>query len=252
MIYWILKLILGPILAALWQPRAEGGENIPLHGPAIMVGNHLSVADHFFGALPVPRKINFIAKSDYFSGTGAKGAIARRFFRGAGAIPIDRSGGKASESALRAGLKVLERGELLGIYPEGTRSPDGKLYRGKTGVARLILEAKVPVVPMAMINAEKIMPPGTTVPKLGIRPRVRFGTPLDFSRYYGMEDDHLVLRSITDEIMYALMQLSGQEYVDRYAKVVKEELERAAKEERKAEKAARKAEEKQRKQEKGV
>nr|WP_221308517.1 lysophospholipid acyltransferase family protein [Nocardiopsis mwathae] len=239
-------MVLGPILAVLWQPRAEGVEHVPLHGPAIMVGNHLSVADHFFGPLPVPRKINFIAKSDYFTGSGAKGAIARLFFRGAGAIPIDRAGGKASEAALRAGLKVLERGELLGIYPEGTRSPDGKLYRGKTGVARLILKAKVPVVPMAMINAEKIMPPGTTIPRLGVRPRVRFGEPLDFSRYYGMEDDHLVLRSITDEIMYALMRLSGQEYVDRYAKTVKEERARAAKEERKAEKAARKAEEKER------
>lgn len=230
MFYWVVKAILGPMLAVLWQPRAEGVENVPRRGPAIMVSNHLSFSDHFFGPLPLPRKITFLAKAEYFNGTGVKGLASRAFFSGVGQIPIDRSGGKASEAALRTGLRVLRRGDLLGIYPEGTRSPDGKLYRGRTGVARLALEARAPVIPMAMINLEKIMPPGRTVPKLGVRPQIKFGAPLDFSRYYGMEEDQRVLRAVTDEIMYALMELSGQEYVDRYAQAVKKEQEAEAKE----------------------
>ncbi|CAM4245386.1 lysophospholipid acyltransferase family protein [Nocardiopsis rhodophaea] len=238
MFYWIVKAILGPVLAVLWQPRAEGVENVPRYGPAVLVGNHLSFSDHFFGPLPLPRKITFLAKAEYFTGTGPKGFVSRLFFTGVGQIPIDRSGGKASEAALRTGLRVLRQGKLLGIYPEGTRSPDGKLYRGRTGVARLVLESRAPVIPMAMINVDKIMPPGRTVPKLGIRPKVKFGKPLDFSRYYGMEKDPRVLRAITDEIMYALMELSGQEYVDRYAQSVKAELEAAAKEERKEQHAS--------------
>ncbi|WP_040703663.1 lysophospholipid acyltransferase family protein [Nocardiopsis salina] len=232
MFYWVVKAILGPLLAVLWQPRAEGVENVPRRGPAIMVSNHLSFSDHFFGPLPLPRKITFLAKSEYFTGTGVKGFASRAFFSGVGQIPIDRAGGKASEAALRTGLRVLKRGDLLGIYPEGTRSPDGKLYRGRTGVARLALESRAPVVPMAMINLEKIMPPGRTVPKLGVRPQMKFGEPLDFSRYYGMEEDPRVLRAVTDEIMYALMELSGQEYVDRYAQAVKKEQEAEAKEAR--------------------
>ncbi|MDT0301068.1 lysophospholipid acyltransferase family protein [Streptomonospora wellingtoniae] len=258
MFYWVVKAILGPVIAVLWQPRAEGVENVPRHGPAIMVGNHLSFSDHFFGPLPLPRKITFLAKAEYFTGTGPKGLLSRLFFTGVGQIPIDRSGGKASEAALRTGLKVLKQGKLLGIYPEGTRSPDGKLYRGRTGVARMALESRAPVVPMAMINADKIMPPGRTLPKLGIRPKVVFGKTLDFARYYGMERDPRVLRAVTDEIMYALMELSGQEYVDRYAQSVKSDLEAAAKEEKKeqhagekerrrAEKAERKSERKKRK-----
>ncbi|MFV2196163.1 lysophospholipid acyltransferase family protein [Nocardiopsis sp. LOL_012] len=253
MFYWVVKAILGPIIAVLWQPRAEGVENVPRRGPAILVGNHLSFSDHFFGPLPLPRKITFLAKSEYFTGTGVKGLASRAFFSGVGQIPIDRSGGKKSEAALRTGLRVLKRGDLLGIYPEGTRSPDGRLYRGRTGAARMALEARAPVVPMAMINADKIMPPGRTVPKLGIRPKVVFGKPLDFSRYYGMERDPRVLRAVTDEIMYALMELSGQEYVDRYAQTVKAELEAEAKEARReqatSDKDRRRAERARRKEE---
>lgn len=233
MFYWVVKAILGPVLAVLWQPRAEGVENVPRQGPAILVGNHLSFSDHFFGPLPLPRKITFLAKSDYFTGKGVKGLFTRLFFTGVGQLPIDRSGGKASEAALRTALRVLNQNKLLGIYPEGTRSPDGKLYRGKTGVARMILESQAPVIPMAMINVDKIMPPGRTIPKLGVRPKVVFGKPLDFSRYYGMEKDPKILRAVTDELMYALMELSGQEYVDRYAQSVKSERTAAAKEERK-------------------
>ncbi|WP_082126808.1 lysophospholipid acyltransferase family protein [Allosalinactinospora lopnorensis] len=224
MLYWILKAVLGPLLAVLWRPRAEGVHHVPRTGPAIMVGNHLSAFDHLFGPLPVPRRITFLAKKEYFTGTGVKGLCQRWFFEGVGSVPLDRSGGKAGETALRAGLKALRQGKLLGIYPEGTRSPDGRLYRGKTGVARLILRSRTPVIPMAMINVDRIMESGRLVPRFGVHPTVRFGPPLDFSRYHGMEHDPLVLRAVTDEIMYTLMQMSGQEYVDRYAQSVKEEL----------------------------
>jgi 1-acyl-sn-glycerol-3-phosphate acyltransferase len=138
-----------------------------------------------------------------------------------GQIPVDRSGGAASERALNTGLRVLAQGNLLGIYPEGTRTPDGRLYRGKTGVARLALEARVPVIPCAMIGGFEFQPPGKITPRLRIRPGVRFGKPLDFSRYYGLEKDRVVLRALTDEIMYEIMKLSGQEYVDQYAKSAK-------------------------------
>ncbi len=224
MLYWFLKKILvGPLLRVLFRPWVEGLENVPERGPAILASNHLSFSDSFFLPLVVPRRITFIAKAEYFTGRGLKGWISRSFFSGVGQIPVDRSGGKASEVALRAGLKVLKRGELFGIYPEGTRSPDGRLYRGRTGVARLALEAKVPVIPVAMINTEKIQPPGKIIPRIG-RVGVRFGKPLDFSRYEGMENDRFVLRSVTDEIMYELMELSGQEYVDVYASKVKNQL----------------------------
>jgi 1-acyl-sn-glycerol-3-phosphate acyltransferase len=221
--WWIVKAILGPILHAVWRPWAEGVRYVPRKGAAILASNHLSFADHFFGPLPVRRRITFLGKAEYFTGRGIKGRLTRAFFSGVGVIPLDRTGGSASEAALQTGLRVLREGRLLGIYPEGTRAPDNRLYRGKTGVARLALEARVPVVPMAMINTFELMPTGEK-PRLGIRPGVRFGEPLDFSRYYGMAEDRLVLRAVTDEIMYALMELSGQEYVDRYAADVKAEL----------------------------
>ncbi len=224
MFYWFLKrVILGPILRVVYRPWAEGLEHVPATGPAIVASNHLSFSDSLFMPLAVPRRVTFLAKSDYFTGRGLKGWLTRVFFRGVGQVPIDRSGGKASEAAIGAGLKVLGRGDLLGIYPEGTRSPDGRLYRGKTGVARMALEAKVPVIPVAMIDTEKMQPPGRLVPRI-MRPGVRFGEALDFGRYEGMEDDRYVLRSVTDEIMYALMELSGQEYVDIYAQRAKAEI----------------------------
>jgi 1-acyl-sn-glycerol-3-phosphate acyltransferase len=163
----------------------------------------------------------FLAKAEYFTGRGLKGLVSKAFFSGVGQIPVDRSGGEASERALRTGLRVLAAGNLLGIYPEGTRTPDGRLYRGKTGVARLALEAKAPVIPCAMIGGFEFQPPGKIRPRLRIRPGVRFGKPLDFSRYYGLEQDRIVLRAMTDEIMYAIMKLSGQEYVDSYAQRAK-------------------------------
>jgi 1-acyl-sn-glycerol-3-phosphate acyltransferase len=214
--YWVVKAVLWPLLR-IFRPWAEGTENVPREGPAILASNHLSFSDHFFAPLPLPRKVVFLAKAEYFTGHGLKGLVSKAFFSGVGQIPVDRAGGEASERALRTGLRVLAAGELLGIYPEGTRTPDGRLYRGKTGVARLALEGRAPVVPTAMIGGFEFQPPGKIAPRLRIRPGVRFGKPLDFSRYYGMEDDHVVLRAMTDEIMYELMKLSGQEYVDEYA-----------------------------------
>jgi 1-acyl-sn-glycerol-3-phosphate acyltransferase len=227
--YWVLKtVILGPLLKMLFRPWVKGEEHIPETGGAIFASNHLSFSDSIFLPLVVPRRITFLAKADYFTGVGLKGRLTAAFFRGAGQVPVDRSGGKASEAALNTGLKILRRGELLALYPEGTRSPDGRLYKGKTGVARMALEAGVPVIPVAMIDTDKAQPTGQVVPKI-MRVGVRVGKPLDFSRYKGMEDDRFVLRSITDEVMYALMELSGQEYVDMYAGSMKDRLTRAKK-----------------------
>lgn len=217
MLYYLLKyVLLGPFLRVVYRPRVEGLENIPTEGPAILASNHLSFSDSIFLPLVCPRKITFLAKDAYFNTPGIKGWFQKLFFTAVGQVPIDRSGGSASEAALQTGLRVLSEGKLLGIYPEGTRSPDGKLYRGKTGVARMALEAEVPVIPVAMIDTEKIQPIGSKVPRV-MRVGVKIGKPLDFSRYAGMENDRFVLRSMTDELMYELMDLSGQEYVDMYA-----------------------------------
>ncbi|WP_071606315.1 lysophospholipid acyltransferase family protein [Luteipulveratus halotolerans] len=230
MFYWFLKkILLGPLLNVLFRPWVDGEEHVPKQGGAILASNHLSFSDSFFLPLVVERRITFPAKMEYFTGTGIKGRLTAAFFRGVGQIPIDRSGGQASEAAIEAGLKVLRRGDLFGIYPEGTRSPDGRLYKGKTGVARMALEAKVPVLPVAMIDTDKAQPTGRVIPKI-MRIGVRIGRPMDFSRYDGMQDDRFVLRSITDEIMYELMLLSGQEYVDVYAASVKDRVAARAKE----------------------
>jgi 1-acyl-sn-glycerol-3-phosphate acyltransferase len=216
-LYYFLKyVLLGPFLRVVYRPRVEGLENIPSQGPAILASNHLSFSDSIFLPLVCPRQITFLAKDAYFTAPGIKGWLQKVFFTAVGQVPIDRSGGSASEAALQTGLRVLSEGKLLGIYPEGTRSPDGKLYRGKTGVARMALEAQVPVIPVAMIDTEKIQPIGSKVPRV-MRVGVKIGKPLDFSRYAGMENDRFVLRSMTDELMYELMDLSGQEYVDMYA-----------------------------------
>ncbi|WP_114908198.1 1-acyl-sn-glycerol-3-phosphate acyltransferase [Ornithinimicrobium murale] len=231
MLYWLMKhVLIGPVVKTLFKPWVEGVEHVPESGGAIFASNHLSFSDSIFLPLVVDRRMTFPAKNEYFTGTGVKGWLTKNFFKGLGQIPIDRSGGSASMAALNSGLRVLNRGELFGIYPEGTRSPDGKLYKGKTGVARLALEARVPVIPVAMINTEKAQPTGQVIPNIERgQVGVRFGRPLDFSRYEGMEDDRTVLRSITDEIMYELMQLSGQEYVDDYAASVKERIAARAK-----------------------
>jgi 1-acyl-sn-glycerol-3-phosphate acyltransferase len=215
--YYLLKyVVLGPLLRLLFRPRIEGLEHVPETGAAIVAGNHLSFSDHFLMPAVLKRRITFLAKAEYFTGPGIKGRLTAAFFRSAGQIPVDRSGKEAGQAAIREGLGVLGKGELLGIYPEGTRSHDGRLYKGKVGVAVMALRAGVPVVPCAMIGTFEAQPPGTVVPRL--RPvAIRFGEPLDFSRYAGMENEKAVLRAVTDEIMYAILSLSGQEYVDRYA-----------------------------------
>ncbi|MFE9559577.1 lysophospholipid acyltransferase family protein [Streptomyces sp. NPDC006487] len=229
MFYHLLKhVILGPLLRLLFRPRIEGLENIPEDGAAIIAGNHLSFSDHFLMPAILKRRITFLAKAEYFTGPGVKGRLTAAFFRSAGQIPVDRSGKDAGQAALREGLGVLSKGELLGIYPEGTRSHDGRLYKGKVGVAAMALGAAVPVVPCAMVGTFEIQPPGQKIPKIR-RVTIRFGRPLDFSRYAGMEGERAVLRAITDEIMYEVLALSGQEYVDRYAAEVKAEEEEARK-----------------------
>jgi 1-acyl-sn-glycerol-3-phosphate acyltransferase len=228
MAYFILKtFVLGPLLRVLFRPWVRGMENIPTTGAAILASNHLSFSDSIFLPLMSRRPVVFLAKSEYFTGKGLKGALTRWFFKSTGQLPIDRSGGKASEASLNTGLGVLAQGQVLGIYPEGTRSPDGRLYRGRTGIARMVLEAKVPVIPVAMIDTEKVQPIGQRMPKIR-RIGIVVGEPLDFSRFDGMEGDRIVLRAVTDEIMYELKQLSGQEYVDVYASSVKEKRARLA------------------------
>jgi 1-acyl-sn-glycerol-3-phosphate acyltransferase len=227
--YWVLKAVLYPILRVVFRPWAEGTDNVPREGPAIIASNHLSFSDHFFGPLLLPRQVFYLGKAEYFTGRGVKGLISKAFFRGVGTIPLDRSGGDAAERALATGLRVLAAGKLLGIYPEGTRTPDGRLYRGKTGVARLALESHAPVIPCAMVNTFQLQPPGTIIPKLRFRPGVRYGKPLDFSRYYGLEGDRMVQRAVTDEIMYELMEMADQEYVDMYAADAKAAARAAAK-----------------------
>jgi 1-acyl-sn-glycerol-3-phosphate acyltransferase len=208
--YWFLKFVaIGPLVHAVFRPRAEGTEHVPATGSAILASNHLSAADWIFMPLSLKRRVTFLAKAEYFTGKGPKGVAQRAFFTGAGQVPIDRSSASA-ENAIQTGLRILREGKLLGIYPEGTRSPDGRLFRGKTGVARMALETGAPVVPVAMIYTKKKLPFGKSI----MRVQVKFGSPLDFSRYEGMSGDRFVERSITDEIMYEIMELSGQEYVD--------------------------------------
>jgi 1-acyl-sn-glycerol-3-phosphate acyltransferase len=215
--YWLLKWVfLGPLLRLVFRPQTEGADHVPAEGPAILASNHLSYADWLFMPLTLPRRVTFVAKAEYFTTPGIKGWFQKKFFSGSGQVPIDRSSANAAEGALKAAKRILGDGELFGIYPEGTRSHDGRLYRGKTGVARLALETHVKVVPVAVIGTDAIAPPGKKFGSL-TRPLVRFGEPLDFSRYEGLENDRFILRSITDEIMYEIMRLSGQEYVDMYA-----------------------------------
>ncbi len=228
MLYWFLKWIaLGPALRVIFRPQVYGVEHVPDEGPAILASNHLSYADWLFMPLTLNRRVTFVAKAEYFSTPGLKGWFQKKFFSGAGQVPIDRSGANAAEGAMKSAEAILGNGDLFGIYPEGTRSHDGKLYRGKTGVARLALETRAPVIPVAVVGTDVVAPPGK---KFGTftRPIVRFGPPLDFSRYEGMENDRYILRSITDEIMYEIMRLSGQEYVDMYAGRAKEESKKNA------------------------
>ncbi|MFE2499255.1 lysophospholipid acyltransferase family protein [Streptomyces scopuliridis] len=227
MFYYVLKyVLLGPLLRLLFRPRIEGLEHIPADGAAIIAGNHLSFSDHFLMPAIIKRRITFLAKAEYFTGPGLKGRLTAFFFRGAGQIPVDRSGKEAGRAAIREGLGVLAKDELLGIYPEGTRSHDGRLYKGKVGVAVMAIRAQVPVVPCAMVGTFEIQPPGQVVPRVK-RVTIRFGEPMEFARYAGLENEKAAVRAVTDAIMYAILGLSGQEYVDCYAAEVKAEQAKA-------------------------
>ncbi|MEO5664769.1 MAG: lysophospholipid acyltransferase family protein [Nocardioides sp.] len=222
MLYWFLKWVaIGPILRVVFRPKAYGVEHVPSEGPAILASNHLSYADWLFMPLTLPRRVTFVAKAEYFTSPGIKGWFQKKFFAGSGQVPIDRSGANAAEGAMKSAMKILAEGDLFGIYPEGTRSHDGKLYRGKTGVARLALESKAPVIPCAVVGTDVVAPTGKVFGQW-TRPVVRFGPPLDFSRYAGLENDRYILRAVTDEIMYEVMRLSEQEYVDMYASKAKD------------------------------
>jgi 1-acyl-sn-glycerol-3-phosphate acyltransferase len=219
--YWLLKyVVLGPLLKLLFRPDVQGLHHVPATGPVILACNHLSFSDSIFTPLIVRRRVTFVAKAEYFTGKGIKGWLMRQFFAGTGTIPVDRSGGKAAQAALDTLLRVLREGGVAGIYPEGTRSPDGRLYRGKTGVARLALESGALVVPVALLNTDEIQPTGKLIPTIK-RVRMRFGAPLDFSRYAAARGDRFVERAVTDEIMYELMTLTGRPYVDVYAATLK-------------------------------
>lgn len=232
MFYNLFKYVLiGPLLRLLFRPRIEGIEHIPEEGAAIIAGNHLSFSDHFLMPAVLKRRITFLAKAEYFTGPGVKGRLTAGFFRSVGQIPVDRSGKGAGQAAIEEGLGVLRKGELLGIYPEGTRSHDGRLYKGRVGVAAMALRGGVPVVPCAMKGTFEIQPPGRKLPKLG-KVTIAFGPPLDFSRYAGMEGERAVLRAVVDEIMTEILRLGGQEYVDLYApqaKALAQEEQRARK-----------------------
>jgi 1-acyl-sn-glycerol-3-phosphate acyltransferase len=205
----------------LFRPKVKGLRHVPASGPLIIASNHLSFSDSIFMPLVVPRKVTFLAKSEYFTSPGPKGLLKKLTFIALGQVPVDRSGGRRSEAALITGLKVLAEGKCLGIYPEGTRSPDGRLYKGRTGIARLAIESGAPIIPVAMFNTEKIQPTGTVVPKV-MRVKMIFGEPMYFD---GDSTDLQYLRDVTDQIMSRIQEMSGQEYVDTYATKAKKSAE---------------------------
>ncbi len=232
MVYQALKSFLIPILTLLFRPKVTGLRNVPQSGPVIIASNHLSFSDSIFMPLVVPRKVTFLAKSEYFTSPGIKGFVKKITFIALGQVPVDRSGGRRSEAALLTGLDLLASGACIGIYPEGTRSPDGKLYKGRTGIARMAIESGAAIVPVAMFNTAEIQPTGKVVPKVQ-RVEMIFGEPL---YYKGDTSDLKVLREITDEIMNKIQELSGQEYVDMYASEAKIILMKQRREEAKKEK----------------
>ncbi len=212
MLYWVVKGALTPVLRVCFYVKVEGRENIPRRGAIIVASNHRSFLDSIFLPLVLHRRVTFVAKAEYFD--DPKTAW---FFRGVGQIPIRREGGSASERALASATEVLRAGGMFGIYPEGTRTRDGYLHRGHTGVARLALRTGTPIVPVGMIGTDDVQPVDKRMPRLFRRVTVRFGEPLDPARYGDVDQEHLALRELTDEVMYEIAQLSGYEYVDTYA-----------------------------------
>jgi 1-acyl-sn-glycerol-3-phosphate acyltransferase len=218
-----MKVTLGPVLTVAYRPVVEGLEHVPSSGPGILAGNHVSFSDHFFVPLVIDRKVIYLAKADYFNGKGLAGRLTAGFFNAVGQKPVDRSSGRAGLAAIQTAVNVLAEGNLLGIYPEGTRSPDGRLYRGRVGVARLWLQSRAPLLPCAVIGTDVVQPPGRRIPRIA-PVSVRFGPPMDLERYAGRKRDALLFREVTDDIMKEIQKLSGQEYVNEYASAVKEKL----------------------------
>lgn len=216
-LYPVMKHVVAPAARVVYRPVVDGLENIPTDGPVILAANHLSFIDSVVIPMVVPRRVSFLAKAEYFTGTGLKGSLSRWFFSSLGHVPVHRGKGRDARAALDTAAEILARGDAFAIYPEGTRSLDGKLHRGRTGVARMALESGAPVVPVGIIGTDKVQPVGSRFPKI-VPVTVRFGEPLDFSRYDGMQESLPVLRSVTDEIIYRILDLSGQEYVDAYQK----------------------------------
>ncbi|MUL45501.1 1-acyl-sn-glycerol-3-phosphate acyltransferase [Mycobacterium sp. CBMA293] len=222
MFFWFYKhILMGPLLRLLGRPKVTGLEYVPDNGAVILASNHLAVADSFFLPLVLRRRIYFLAKAEYFTGTGVKGKLTKFFYTSTGQVPIDRTDADSAADALTAAARILDKGTLLGMYPEGTRSPDGKLYKGKTGLARIALETGIPVIPVAMIGTDVVNPPGSKMWHFG-RVEVKFGKPMDFRRFEGLAGNRFIERAVIDEVMYELMRLSGQEYVDLYAADVKD------------------------------
>ncbi|WP_199443341.1 lysophospholipid acyltransferase family protein [Umezawaea beigongshangensis] len=215
MLYTVLKRVVGPVMQLIYRPTVEGLENVPAEGAVILAPNHLSFVDSVVIPMVVQRRVAFLAKAEYFEGTGLRGALSRWYFTSLGHVPVRRGEGRAARDSLDAAGRILARGEAFVIYPEGTRSLDGMLHRGRTGVARMALESGAPVVPVGLIGTDALLPVGRRVPRR-CRVTVRFGKPMDFSRYEGLHESLPVLRSVTDEIIYNILHLSGQEYADKY------------------------------------
>jgi len=211
-LYPVAKAVLTPLFRAGWRFRLEGLENVPASGGAILCPNHTSVLDSFFVPALLPRRVSYVGKAEYMDDWKT-----RRLFPALGMIPIDREGGDAGERALATAQRLLEQGQLFGIYPEGTRSRDGRLYRGHTGPARLALRTGAPIIPIGITGARDVMPPDAKLPRLRLPVTIRFGSPIEVDRYRERANDRLVLRQIIDEVMYEIRELSGQEYVDEYA-----------------------------------
>jgi 1-acyl-sn-glycerol-3-phosphate acyltransferase len=221
--YRVSRTLAGPILHALWRPQITGGERIPLSGGAILASNHLSLVDSIFLPLLLARPVTFAAKSEYFTGKSLGARAAGVYMRATKQLSIERAGARAAQETLNAALDLLQTGELFGIYPEGTRSPDGRLYRGRTGVGWLALASGLPVIPVAMIGTDRVLPPGRSIPTLH-RVGIRVGKPLTFDGYADRRPAARARRAVPDEVMEAIRELSGQEYVPMYASVHKDEL----------------------------
>jgi 1-acyl-sn-glycerol-3-phosphate acyltransferase len=216
-LYAFGKVTVAPLIRLAWRPKVSGLDNVPATGPAILASNHLSAIDSILVPAVMRRSVYYLAKNEYFMAPGIKGTVLKHLMYGLNQLPVDRSGGRASLMALDAALPILRDGHVLGIYPEGTRSPDGRLYRGRPGVAKLALDAPAPIIPIGIIGTERIQPIGTTVPRLGPSMEIRIGEPLDLTPWQGGDVDSRGLRELTHKLMAAVQALTKQEYVGRYA-----------------------------------